>query len=80
MEAPLTRFSASQLDLTQHFSPGFASCDEPDWTMLLSRPADMYSAALLLMLAVRICADGVERPTGKQTGGRKTRGKSQSSQ
>ncbi|MED6258556.1 hypothetical protein ATANTOWER_008956 [Ataeniobius toweri] len=50
---------------------GFASCDEPDWIMLLSRPVDMYSAALLLMLAVRICADGVERPTGKQTGGEK---------
>lgn len=36
---------------------------ETSWTLLLS--ANMYSAALLLMLAVRIYADSMEGPTGK---------------
>lgn len=52
------------LPLLLDFSLGFSSCDKLDFT---SSCQNMYSAALLLMLAVRIYADSMEGPTGKKT-------------
>lgn len=54
--------------LLLEFPLGFASCDELDFTS----SANMYSAALLLMLAIRIYADSMEGPTGKRREKRNT--------
>lgn len=54
--------------LLLEFPLGFASCDELDFTS----SANMYSAALLLMLAIRIYADSMEGPTGKRSEKRNT--------
>lgn len=62
-------FSPVLLSLLQllEFSVGFSSCDKEKKNVLdFTSPANMYSAALLLMLAVRIYADSMEGPTGKR--------------
>lgn len=50
--------------LLLEFPLGFSSCDKNELDFTSS--TNMYSVALLLMLAVRIYADSMEGPTGKR--------------